>query len=225
MPRCAHLINLGLTPYDAGLSLQRNLWALRIRDQIPDTLVLLEHPPSITLGKSAKAANLLLSRQELQDRGVQVFQIERGGDVTYHGPGQLVGYPVFRIDRALAGVRSFVQSIERSIIKALSVWSIPASTKPGLVGVWVNDDKIAAIGIAVRQQVVLHGFALNVKCDLRPFGYIVPCGIPDKGVTSMAKVLNREISLATVRHQVASAFESEFDLELKPAHLPLAGSA
>ena len=189
---------------------------MRVEGRIPDTLLLVEHPPVITLGKSGKAANLLLSEDELARRGIGLFRVERGGDVTYHGPGQLVGYPIFRLEGALAGVRRYVNRLELSLIQALGTWGVAAGTKPGLTGVWVGERKIAAFGVAVRRYVTFHGFALNVNTDLTPFSFIVPCGIRDKGVTSIAQELGRELSMPGVKHQVVSALEGAFDLEFRP---------
>jgi lipoyl(octanoyl) transferase len=211
----ACLIDLGLLNYEEAWAFQKQVWELRVQERIPDTLILVEHPPVITLGKSGKTANLLLPEAELQSRGVGIFRVERGGDVTYHGPGQLVGYPIFRLAGALAGVRRFVENMELSLIQTLGAWGIAATMKPGLTGVWKDDRKIAAIGVAVRRQVTFHGFALNVNPDLTPFSYIVPCGIRDMGVTSMARELGRQVSMPAVKHQVVATFEGVFDKDFR----------
>lgn len=208
------LLDLGKMPYGEAWRLQKRIWLLRVEDRIPDTLILVEHPAVITLGKSGKASNLLVTEDELNRRGIELFRVERGGDITYHGPGQLVGYPVFLIREAIAGVHAFVSKVEESLIQALAAQGIRAERKPKLTGVWVRDEKVAAIGIAVSKRVSFHGFALNVNTNLSQFELINPCGIRDKGVTSMQRLLDRPVSMPLVKHQVASAFETVFDIEL-----------
>lgn len=208
------LLDLGKMPYGEAWKLQKQVWQLRVENRIPDTLILVEHPAVITLGKSGKANNLLVSEDELKRRGIELFRVERGGDITYHGPGQLVGYPIFFIREAIAGVHAFVSKVEESLIQALAAQGIRAERKPKLTGVWVQDEKVAAIGIAVSKRVSFHGFALNVNTDLSQFELITPCGIRDKGVTSMQRMLGRPLSMPLVKHQVASAFETVFDIEL-----------
>jgi lipoic acid synthetase len=180
-------VNLGQVDYGRCLELQRGLWGLRISDKIPDTLILVEHPPVITLGKSARTENVLASAGELARRGVPVHRVERGGDVTFHGPGQLVGYPIFRLGRGLAGVRPFVESLQRALIAALADLGVAAQSRAGLTGVWVEERKIASIGIAVKRWVTLHGFALNVTTDLEYFGLMNPCGMAQVAMTSVAR--------------------------------------
>jgi lipoyl(octanoyl) transferase len=209
----ALLLDLGLTPFAEAWELQKRIWQLRVEGRIPDTLILVEHPAVITLGKSGKAGNLLVSEDELKARGIELFRIERGGDITWHGPGQLVGYPLFFIPAAIAGVRAFVTRVEESLIRALAASGIQAGRKPGLTGVWVSEEKVAALGIAVRKRVSFHGFALNVNPDMTGFQLINPCGIRDKGVTSLARLLNRPVSMPVAKHQVVSAFEKVFDRE------------
>jgi lipoyl(octanoyl) transferase len=208
------LLDLGKMPYGEAWQLQKQVWQLRVENRIPDTLILVEHPAVITLGKSGKASNLLVSEDELKQRGVELFRVERGGDITYHGPGQLVGYPIFFIREAIAGVHAFVSKVEESLIQMLAAQGIGAERKPKLTGVWVGDEKVAAIGIAVSKRVSFHGFALNVNTDLSQFELINPCGIRDKGVTSMQRLLGRSVSTPLVKHQVASAFETVFGIEL-----------
>jgi lipoyl(octanoyl) transferase len=210
----ALLLDLGLVPFAEAWALQKQVWRLRVEEKIPDTLILVEHPPVITLGKSGKAGNLLVSEDQLKARGIDLFRIERGGDITWHGPGQLVGYPIFFIREAIAGVRAFVTRVEESLIQMLAALEIRAGRKPGLTGVWVGAEKVAALGIAVRQRVSFHGFALNVSPDLVGFQLINPCGIRNKGVTSLARLLNRPVSMPLMKHRVVSAFETVFDKEL-----------
>ena len=208
------LLDLGKMPYGEAWDLQKQVWQLRVENRIPDTLILVEHPAVITLGKSGKASNLLVSEEELTRRGIELFRVERGGDITYHGPGQLVGYPIFFIREAIAGVHAFVSRVEESLIQSLSAQCINAERKPKLTGVWIRDEKVAAIGVAVSKRVSFHGFALNVNTDLSQFELINPCGIQDKGVTSMQRLQGQPMSMPLVKHQVASAFEKVFDIEL-----------
>jgi lipoyl(octanoyl) transferase len=212
----ALIVDLGLLGYEQAWAFQKQVWQMRVDEQIPDTLLLVEHPPVITLGKSGKASNLLLPEAELKRRAVELYRVERGGDVTYHGPGQLVGYPIFRLEGALAGVRKYVERLEASLVHSLKTWGISAAVREKLTGVWVGDRKIAAIGVAVRSFVTFHGFALNVNTDLTPFGYIIPCGIPDKGVTSIAREIGHEIPMPGVKHQVIADLGEEFGLEFRP---------
>jgi lipoate-protein ligase B len=183
--RTCLLVSLSQVDYRCCLELQRRLWDLRVKDEIVDTLVLVEHPPVITLGKSARPENVLASAGELVRLGVEVHRVERGGDVTFHGPGQLVGYPVFRLGQGLVGVRPFVDGLERALVVALSSLGVRAQTRPGTTGVWVEDRKVASIGIAVRRWVSLHGFALNVTTDLSFFGLVNPCGMAQVRMTSV----------------------------------------
>lgn len=221
MARRALLLDLGRIGYGAAWGLQKHIWQLRVADRIPDALILVEHPHVITLGKSGRPQNLLVSEPELKRRGVELYRVERGGDITYHGPGQLVGYPIFRLADALAGVRAFVAGIEESLIRALRAWNIRAERRPKLTGVWVGNDKIAALGIAVRRHVTFHGFALNVNDDLSYFSLIRPCGLTDMGVTSMARVAGKAIPMSAVKHQVGAAFEPVFDLRFELTRLGL----
>jgi len=208
----AGLLSLGRVEYGHALRLQRELWRLRVEDKIPDMLVLLEHEPVITLGRSAKAANLLVTEDELARRGVGLHRIERGGDVTFHGPGQLVGYPVFKLEAGLAGVRRFVERIEAALVEALSELQVEAGLRPGYVGVWCKGRKIASIGVAVKRRVTFHGFALNVTVDLGFFRLINPCGMPDIAMTSVSA----EGGVADgprVRAAVVAGFERAFGIE------------
>ncbi len=191
------VVQLGLVPYGEALERQRALAEDRIAGRLAsDTLLLLEHPPVVTLGRGTREASLPLAPELLRRRGIDVFEIERGGDVTYHGPGQLVGYPIF--DLAGDGLRRdlhwFLRELEAALIAALATLGIAGERRDGYTGVWTagGGRKIASIGIHVRQWVTWHGFALNVTTDLSPFGLIVPCGIPDVVMTSVAKELDAQ---------------------------------
>ncbi|OYD14476.1 hypothetical protein CH330_08575 [candidate division WOR-3 bacterium JGI_Cruoil_03_51_56] len=204
----AFLIKLGLVDYGAALKLQHRLWEMRIRNEIPDVLLLLEHPPVVTLGKHGKRSNLLLSDEELKHRGMKVYRIERGGDITFHGPGQLVGYPIYRLELGLVGIRRFMEMVEESLICALANLGVQAHVEPGYIGIWVEKRKIASIGVAVRRMVTFHGFALNVRTDLSWFGLMNPCGMQVQMTSVNQEGGKTDDSI--VRNEVAKGFEDVF---------------
>ncbi len=173
----------------------------------PPTLLFVEHPPVITFGRKGGREHLLVSEDVLRSKGFSLYDIERGGDVSYHGPGQLVGYPVFRVGRR---VREFLRSIEEVMVKVLDGYGIKSEGSEGYAGVWAGDEKVVAIGVAVKKDVAFHGFALNVHTDLEHFHYIVPCGIADRGVTSLSKLLGRPVALDEVKPEVIRAFGEVF---------------
>ena len=203
---------LGLVAYDEGLALQQQLVEDRRAGRIGDTLLLLQHPPVITLGVRAKAttANVIASPEALAHEGIAVVETGRGGDVTYHGPGQLVGYPILDLRPDRQDVHLYVRDLEEKIIAAIKPFGIAGGRVVGLTGVWVGpsgrEEKIAAIGVRISRWITSHGFALNVSPDLRHFGLIVPCGIADRGVTSMAKVLGHDVRMEEVEDAVEKAF-------------------
>ena len=209
------LLEPGRVEYGAALALQHRLVELRRCDRVPDTLVLLEHPPVITLGRNVDRRNLLVSDQELAQRGVELFQVERGGDVTFHGPGQLVGYPVFRLQSGVVGVRQFVEMVESALVRALDRLGVKAGLKPGFIGVWISGRKIASVGIAVSRGVTFHGFALNVTTDLTWFRLMNPCGLSRVEMTSVAREGGNTDTRA-VRDAVVDGFRSAFDPGLQP---------
>jgi lipoyl(octanoyl) transferase len=187
------VVQLGRVDYPTALKLQQTLVELRKTGQVTDTLLLLEHPPVITLGRNAKRANVLVSEDQLSRAGVEVFECDRGGDVTYHGPGQLVGYPIFDL-RGFApriGAVEFVRKLEEVLIRTCADFGVATHREPGMTGVWTlrNEAKIAAIGVHISRGVTSHGFALNISTDLDHFKLIVPCGIGDKPVTSLDHAL------------------------------------
>jgi len=182
--------HLGLVPYAEALELQRSLAEERIAGRIPDTLLLLEHPPVITLGRGTRDASLPIDVESLRRRGIEVHEIERGGDVTYHGPGQLVGYPIIDLQQHKPDLHWYLRQLESTLIAALAALGIAAERREGYTGVWTSGRKIASIGIHVRQWVTWHGFALNVTTDLSPFSLIVPCGIPDVVMTSVEREMS-----------------------------------
>ena len=214
----AGLLSLRRVEYGRALELQRELWRLRAEDAIPDILVLVEHEPVITLGRSAKASNLLVSETELARRGVTLHRIERGGDVTFHGPGQLVGYPVFKLEQGLVSVRTFVERVEAGLCVALGELRVKSGLRPGHIGVWCDERKIASIGVAVKRRVTFHGFALNVAVDLDWFQLINPCGIPEVAMTSVGQE-GGVTADGRVRAAVVAGFERVFGVEFQ-AKLP-----
>jgi len=211
--------HLGVVPYGEALEQQRALAEDRIAGRIPDTLLLLEHPPVITLGRGSKQSSLPIDVDALRRRGIGVFEIERGGDVTYHGPGQLVGYPIIDLQQHRPDLHWYLRQLEAALINALAAFAIPAERNAGYTGVWTGGRKIASIGIHVKQWVTWHGFALNVTTDLSPFSLIVPCGIPDVVMTSIEKETHGRSDAPTrssvavrAREAVTAAFAELFGL-------------
>jgi lipoyl(octanoyl) transferase len=205
---------LGRLPYDRALTLQQRLVAARREGAIPDQLLMLEHPHVITLGSNSDESNVLADPQELARRGIQRFDVGRGGDVTYHGPGQLVGYPILDLKPDRKDLHRYLRDLEDVLIRALGTWGVVGEREPGLTGVWVGGSKIAAIGVRVSSGwVTSHGFALNVSTDLDFFGTLIPCGLSDRGVTSLEEVLERTIDPAEVRRAVVQAFGIVFGKE------------
>lgn len=201
------VLRLGTVGYKEAWSLQQRLVDKRIAGEIPDTLVLLQHPPVLTLGANFHAENLLRPVSEFEGDGVEVINTDRGGDVTYHGPGQLVGYPIVDVSARGQDLHRWLRDIELTIIETLGNFGIYARQFPPHTGAWVGDRKIAAIGIKVRKWVSMHGFALNVDMDMKVFRQIVPCGISSYGLTTMAAELERPVSMAEVADQVEEAFQ------------------
>ena len=203
------VLDLGLCPYGEAWEMQKKLHAERLASQIPDTLILVEHPNVYTLGKNADARHLLASQEYLKKRGIEVYQIDRGGDITYHGPGQLVGYPIFNLKEHKTSIAWYVNSVEEVLIKTLVKFDIRAERIKGLTGIWLANQKIAAIGMRVTHWVTMHGFALNVTTDLSLFGGIVPCGLATKGVTRMCD-LNSAVTMDAVKAVIVKEFVAQF---------------
>jgi lipoyl(octanoyl) transferase len=209
---------LGRIDYQAGLDLQAELVAQRKRGEIGDQLLLLEHPDVITLGVKTRndRSHVLASADQLQEQGVEVFETGRGGDVTYHGPGQLVGYPIIDLKPDRCDVHRYVRDLEDVLIRAVADFGITAGRVQGLTGIWVgaagSETKIGAIGVRISRWVTSHGFALNVNTDLSRFGLIVPCGIADRGVTSMQHLLGRPVPMDEVEDAVIRAFTAVFSV-------------
>ncbi|MFZ0284440.1 MAG: lipoyl(octanoyl) transferase LipB [Terriglobales bacterium] len=219
------VLQLETVDYPTGLRLQQRLVDLRKDGQIGDTLLLLEHAPVITLGRNAKATNIVTSREELLRRGVEVFECDRGGDVTFHGPGQLVAYPIFDLrsmtstdgKRKTLGAIEYVRRLEEVLIRTCGDFRIPTKRICGLTGVWTSggtEAKIAALGVHISRAVTSHGVALNVDIDLDYFNLIIPCGIAGKPVTSMAKELGVELPMEQVAHSVSRNFGTVFQSQM-----------
>ncbi len=206
--------DLGLRSYGEALEIQRELRRRRIAGELAeDVLLLVEHPPVVTLGRGTQASSLPLAPAELERRGVEVVEVERGGDVTLHAPGQLVGYPILDLRRHREDLHWYLRSLEDVLIQALGTLGIEADRNPGRTGVWTAGRKIASIGIHVKQWVTLHGFALNVTTDLDLFDLIVPCGIPQVVMTSVAAELlptDEEGLMGSVKQRVVGAFGDVF---------------
>ena len=227
-----HLLQLGRIPYSEGLRVQDLVVAARKAGMVGDVLLLMEHPPVLTLGRNARREHVLASDAWLADRGVELHEVKRGGDVTYHGPGQLVGYPVFDLRGDLPGKRGphlgpvdFVRLIEEALIRSCKDFGVPAQRVPRRTGVWtlpggsVPEKKVAAIGIHASQGVTSHGFALNVTTDLRDYQWIVPCGIADREVTSLELEASgeAEVSMENAINSVARSFGHVFGRQVLAA--------
>src|SRR5574337_1405692 len=213
------LIDLGLTPYDESLILQRRLATLRTEDRLGDVLLLVEHPPVITLGRAGQKAHLCVPESSLAALGIGFFEVERGGDMTYHGPGQLVGYPILNLAEHGRDLHRYLRQLEEMLIMTLSDFGITAGRSIGRTGVWIGERKIASLGIHVSRWIARHGFALNVDMDLAPFELIVPCGIQGAKTTSMTRELSRPISVREATAVLTERFEVEFGASLLPASL------
>ena len=210
---------LGRVPYEEAWSFQNGLADARRAGLAADTLILLEHPHTYTIGRSGTRDHVFLDEAELAARGITCLDVDRGGDVTYHGPGQLVGYPIVDLG-ARPDVGVYLRNLEQCLIGVLADFGIAAGRLPGYTGVWIGDRKIAAIGVKVSQGVTTHGFALNVATDLSLFTHILPCGIADKGVTSMAVQLGRAPAMTEVEDRVIAHFSERFAmLETVAAHV------
>lgn len=206
---------LGRIDYPAALDMQRERVDARKAGRIPDTLLLLEHPHVYTLGRNARRENILASPERLAALGAAVFETDRGGDVTYHGPGQLVGYPIFDLNGHRRDVRWYMRSLEEVFIRVTAGYGIHAGRLDGLTGVWVGEAKLVAMGVHISRWVTSHGFAFNVSTDLRYFERIVPCGLRDKGVTSLERLLSRRIELEDAAERVVEVFGAVFHMEMR----------
>ncbi len=202
-------------PFAEAWALQKRLVAVRQQRAIPDVVLLLQHAPVVTIGRSGDRGHLLMPREWLRQRGIPVFEVERGGGATYHGPGQLVAYPILDLRALDEDVVRFMRALEESIIRTLAGFGITTTRLRGYPGVWAGDAKIAAVGVAVKRRVTMHGMALNVTTDLEPFGWINPCGL-GRPVTSMAQVLGRAPALPEVADAYAQRCAEVYGLRLTP---------
>ena len=203
-PRLLDVRRFGRVPYAEGLALQERLVSERQAGRISDTLLLLEHDPVFTLGRNARTEHVLFPEAELRARGFEVHETGRGGDVTYHGPGQVVGYPILSLAPDRCDVHRYVRDIEEVLIRTCADYGVVASRVPGMTGAWVGAEKIAAIGVRIARWVTSHGFAFNAAGDLAPFGLIVPCGIRGRGVTSLERLLERPVDREGVMDRLAA---------------------
>jgi len=201
------VIKKGLVPYQSAWEFQRELHALRLAGDIPDTLVLLEHPPVYTFGKNADRSNLI------DPRDAEVIQSDRGGDITWHGPGQLVGYPIMNLENHKKSVSWYMRNLEEVIINTLDHFGISGERISGMTGVWVGNQKVCAMGVRLSRWVTMHGFALNVRPDMSYFDGMLPCGIKGKGVVSMKELLGNEIKIEDVIPPLTQAFRFVFDFD------------
>jgi len=218
------IYRLGLVGYSEAYHLQRKLLRQRFDGEIMDTVLLLEHPPTITIGKSGKLENVLASQEKLAKEGISLFFTDRGGNVTYHGPGQLVAYPIIDLRQRGRDIHRYVHDLEEVVIRTLSDFSIEAHRDGSHAGVWVEEEEIAAIGLSIKRWITMHGIALNVNPNLEHFCLINPCGFSDRTATSMARLLSREIEMAEVTRRLVAHFSDVFDAQIEWGLSTLIGS-
>lgn len=209
------VVNIGSTKYEEAWELQKKIFAARTQHHIGDVFLFTEHEHVFTLGKGADENHLLASDEERAQKKVDLFWIDRGGDVTYHGPGQIVGYPILDLNHHYNDIHRYLRELEEIIIRTLADYGITAVREPEFTGVWVKNEKIAALGVKVSRWITMHGFAFNVNTDLQYFDRIIPCGIFHKGVTSLQRLLEKEISLEEVREKLVQHFATIFSYEIK----------
>lgn len=223
----AHLYQLPLIPYEAAWRLQQAVHRARVDDQTDDTLLLLEHPPTYTVGRRVEDALCLVDEDARIEHGIPIHRTERGGLITYHGPGQLVGYPILKLKTYCRGPKAYMHMLEDVLICLVQDFGLQAGRRNRCTGVWIEDRKIAALGVHISRGVTMHGFALNVVNDLRPYAWIVPCGIEGCKVTTMAKELGTEIGIPWVSERLYHIFEDTFGIQFQRKHadaLPWAGT-
>lgn len=206
-------IDLDFIEYDKAWDLQKEVFNLRTKNEIKDTFFLLEHPNTYTLGKTADKNNLVSNEAFLKKYDIKVYDIDRGGDITYHGPGQIVGYPIIKLSDWKEDTHLYLRNLEQVIIDVCSDYGLETGRIEGLTGVWIENRKIAAMGIKVSRWITMHGFAFNVNTNLDLFNGIIPCGITDKAVTSLEKELGREIDIKEVKEKLVEKFEKRFDYD------------
>jgi len=205
--------DLGLIDYKDAWDLQKSVHQLRVEKKIEDVLFLLEHPNTYTFGKTADKKNLLGDQKYLDKNKISVYEIDRGGDITYHGPGQVVGYPIIDLNDWKKDTHKYLRSIEEVIIGFLTEYNLTGTRVDKYTGVWLDNRKICAIGIKVSRWITMHGFAFNINTDLKLFNGIIPCGITDKDVTSLKRELDKEIQLSEVKEKIVRHFKTEFNYD------------
>ncbi len=210
------LTDIGTSEYSLAWELQKILHQKRVEGKIPDTILFTEHYNTYTIGKSGGDDHLLATEDELLKGNVSVFKTDRGGDITYHGPGQIVCYPIIDLNNYYQDVHRYLRELEEVVIRTLAYYKIEGHREPEYTGVWVGSEKICAIGVKVSRWVTMHGFAFNVNTDLSYFGRIIPCGIFHKGVTSLSELLGRTADLSEVKNVVAEKFTGVFQTEIDP---------
>lgn len=203
-------LDLGIVDYQEAWDLQKEIFQLRYEEKIPDTLLLLEHPNTYTLGKVADKENLVGDSEFLSQKNIKVYEIDRGGDITYHGPGQIVGYPIINLNDWHKDTHKYLRGLEEILIQTCSEYGLTGIRNSAYTGVWIDDRKIAAIGIKVSRWITMHGFAFNVNTDLELFNGIIPCGIKEKGVTSLTKETGNLIELLEVKQKILNHFTEFF---------------
>ena len=218
------VVDLGRRSYGDALDLQRQVARARIVGDVDqDVLLFVEHPPVITLGRSSKAAHMLATPEHLRRQGVELFEVERGGDVTFHGPGQLVGYPIIDLKRHRQDLHWYLRQVEQFLIDALATYGLRGTRRPPYTGVWLDERKVASIGVHARDWVTWHGFALNVNSDLSYFDLIIACeGEP---VSSMKELLSQEVEMSMVEDRIIERFAEVFEMEIEGATTSVCGSA
>jgi lipoate-protein ligase B len=213
--RKCYVLNLGLVDYKKAYKLQKHLASARKARKIDDLLLLLEHPPVITLGRGAKRENILASPETLSQEKIEVVEVDRGGDVTYHGPGQLVGYPIINLGNYDKDVHQNLRNLEEVLIRLLKEYNLEPFRKEGYTGVWIGDKKVASLGIKVSKWISYHGFSLNINPSLRHFSLIRPCGLPPEKITSLKRLVKQEIDISQVSRKLIKHFGDVFALEMR----------
>ena len=211
--RILNYCDLDFIDYQQAWDLQKDILNLKVDEKINDVLFLLEHPHTYTLGKVADKKNLLGSEDYLHENKISVFDIDRGGDITYHGPGQIVGYPIIDLKKWKQDTHKYLRSLEEVIIKTCAEYGLKGNRDPKYTGVWIEDRKIAAIGIKVSRWITMHGFAFNINTDLDFFSGIIPCGIADKGVTSLKNELNKTVDISEAKEKLRNNFKEIFEYD------------
>ncbi len=219
MDRKGYIIDLGLTDYAKALDLQHHLWSKRVKDEVPDLLLILEHPHVVTLGRRGERSSLLISTDVLEAMKIPIFHTERGGDVTYHGPGQMVVYPILDLREYGYHLIRYIGQLEEVILRVLKDFGIEGKRDPLNRGVWVNEEKIASVGVAIKQWVSFHGLSLNYETNLKYFELINPCGLEGKKMTTIAKILGQRISRDELTQRLSIHFKEVFQRNWKEKRL------